>query len=45
MMQRAQRDSVGQVVGAVLAVPSHVRGFDGDRVAAEPASNPHIAHR
>lgn len=43
MMQRAQCDCVGHVVGAVLAVPSHVRGLDGDRVAAEPAVEP--AHR
>src|SRR6266567_607425 len=36
----AQRDRVGQVVWAVLAVPAHVRAFDGDRVAAEPAVEP-----
>lgn len=43
MVQRAQRDRVGQVVGAVLAVPAHVRGFDGDGVAAGPAVE--SAHR
>jgi hypothetical protein len=37
------RRALGQVVGAVLAVPSHVRGFYRDRVAAESAVE--FAHR
>jgi hypothetical protein len=40
MMQRAKGQPVGHLIGAVLAVPAHVRRLDPDRMAANESIGP-----
>ena len=44
MMQRAQRQRVRYHVGAALAVPADVCGFDPTGYRPRALSKPHIAH-